>query len=148
MFDFPQPGEKYRLNNGDNATVIGILHNGIPHELPYRCPGLVWNPYRKPYSIIIRIEQDGRIIELPLARFLREYTCMGEDRFKRDPANRHAVLKEIANNALLNARRNTNDIPEDAEALTLQQVASHRPAKQDWRHRQHGGQSDIYHRYL
>ncbi|BEM63891.1 hypothetical protein SME23J_29180 [Serratia marcescens] len=148
MFDFPQPGEKYSLNNRLNVMVIGILHNGIPHELPYRCPGVVWNPYRKPYSIVIRIENDGRIIELSLAHFLRDYRCIGANRFKRDPANRHAVLKEMANNTLLNARRNNNDMPGDTEKLTLQQLVSHRPTKQDWQHRQHGGQPDNYHRFL
>lgn len=104
MFDFPQPDEKYCLNN-IVVSVIGILQDGIPHEIPYRCPGLVWNPNSLRYTIVIRIEHDGRVIKLPLRRFIDEFTCIKVDKFKRDPANRHVVLKEIMNNAILQAYR-------------------------------------------
>lgn len=107
MFDFPQPDEKYCLND-IVVTVIGILQDGIPHETPYRCPGLVWNPNRPPYTIVIRIEHDGHVIKWPLGRFLNEFTCIRVDAFKRDPANRHVVLKEITNNAILQAYRREN----------------------------------------
>lgn len=107
MFDFPQPDEKYCLND-IVVSVIGILQEGIPYETPYRCPDLIWNPNRHPYTIVIRIEHDGRVIRLPLDRFLHEFTCIKADTFKRDPANRHVVLKEIMNNAILQAYRKEN----------------------------------------
>ncbi|RJT15673.1 hypothetical protein [Rahnella inusitata] len=107
MFDFPQPDEKCCLNN-IVVSVIGILQDGIPHETPYRCPGLVWNPSNLRYTIVIRIEHDGRVIKLPLGRFINEFTCIKVDTFKRDPANRHVVLKEIMNNVILQAYRKEN----------------------------------------
>lgn len=96
MFDFPQPGELYRSAGFPDVRVVGVLADGIPWEMPYRCPSLVWNPYRRNYTLLIRIVSDGRITEIPLGRFLREFTCDRPDMFKRCPENRHAVLKEIA----------------------------------------------------
>ncbi|OKP27564.1 hypothetical protein [Serratia fonticola] len=148
MFDFPQPGEKYRLNNRESVTVIGILHYGLPHELAYRCPGMVWNPYRKPYSIVIRIEHDGRIIELPLGRFLRDYECIETDMFKRNPANRHTVLKEIAHNAILNAYRDKTGDRQREEPLTERYTPQPDNTWQDWQSRQHSGKTDNYRHYL
>ncbi|END9125964.1 hypothetical protein ABMX08_003496, partial [Enterobacter hormaechei] len=46
MFDFPQPGETYRCSGFPDVVVSGILADGIPWDMPYRCPGQVWNPYR------------------------------------------------------------------------------------------------------
>ncbi len=39
MFDFPQPGEIYRSAGFPDVAVVGILEDGIPWEMPYRCPG-------------------------------------------------------------------------------------------------------------
>ncbi len=75
--------------------VVGILEDGIPWEMPYRCPDIVWNPYRRKFSILVRILADGRTTDIPLGRFLREFTCDRPDLFKRSPVNRHAVLKEM-----------------------------------------------------
>lgn len=77
-------------------VVSGVLADGIPWDMPYRCPGLVWNPYRRTYTILIRIIAGGRMAEIPLGRFLRDFTCEHPDVFKRNPENRHAVLREIA----------------------------------------------------
>ncbi|EFN3652375.1 TPA: hypothetical protein N6W42_004060, partial [Escherichia coli] len=57
---------------------------------------IVWNPYRRKFSILVRILADGRTTDIPLGRFLREFTCDRPDLFKRSPVNRHAVLKEMA----------------------------------------------------
>ncbi|WP_373964672.1 hypothetical protein ACET1N_00490 [Escherichia coli] len=38
MFDFPQPGEIYRSAGFPDVAVVGILEDGIPWEMPYRCP--------------------------------------------------------------------------------------------------------------
>ncbi|HBI9934294.1 hypothetical protein F3190_23590 [Escherichia coli] len=43
MFDFPQPGEIYRSAGFPDVAVVGILEDGIPWEMPYRCPEIVWN---------------------------------------------------------------------------------------------------------
>lgn len=96
MFDFPQPGEKYRCSGFPDVVVSGVLADGIPWDMPYRCPGLVWNPYRRTYTILIRIIAGGRMTEIPLGRFMRDFTCERPDLFKRSPDNRHAVLREIA----------------------------------------------------
>ncbi|EMK8804406.1 hypothetical protein V9R91_004767, partial [Escherichia coli] len=96
MFDFPQPGEIYRSAGFSDVAVVGILEDGIPWEMPYRCPDIVWNPYRRKFSILVRILADGRTTDIPLGRFLREFTCDRPDLFKRSPVNRHAVLKEMA----------------------------------------------------
>ncbi|WP_087601297.1 hypothetical protein, partial [Escherichia coli] len=96
MFDFPQPGEIYRSAGFPDVAVVGILEDGIPWEMPYRCPDIVWNPYRRKFSILVRILADGRTTDIPLGRFLREFTCDRPDLFKRSPVNRHAVLKEMA----------------------------------------------------
>ncbi len=96
MFDFPQPGEIYRSAGFPDVAVVGILEDGIPWEMPYRCPEIVWNPYRRKFSILVRILADGRTTDIPLGRFLREFTCDRPDLFKRSPVNRHAVLKEMA----------------------------------------------------
>ncbi|EOK0847481.1 hypothetical protein ACJ4JD_002513 [Escherichia coli] len=42
MFDFPQPGEIYRSAGFPDVAVVGILEDGIPWEMPYRCPDIVW----------------------------------------------------------------------------------------------------------
>ncbi len=94
MFDFPQPGEIYRSAGFPDVAVVGILEDGIPWEMPYRCPDIVWNPYRRKFSILVRILADGRTTDIPLGRFLREFTCDRPDLFKRSPVNRHAVLKD------------------------------------------------------
>ncbi|EOO9511597.1 hypothetical protein FXK13_004490 [Escherichia coli] len=96
MFDFPQPGEIYRSAGFPDVAVVGILEDGIPWEMPYRCPDIVWNPYRRKFSILVRILADGRTTDIPLGRFLQEFTCDRPDLFKRSPVNRHAVLKEMA----------------------------------------------------
>lgn len=96
MFDFPQPGEIYRSAGFPDVAVVGILEDGIPWEMPYRCPEIVWNPYRRKFSILVRILADGRTTDIPLGRFLREFTCDRPDLFRRSPVNRHAVLKEMA----------------------------------------------------
>ncbi|NDJ56700.1 hypothetical protein GWD52_06760 [Enterobacteriaceae bacterium 4M9] len=95
MFDFPQPGEVYRCTGFPNVVVVGVLADGIPWDMPYRCPELVWNPYRPTYSILVRLQNDGRIIDILLGRLLREFTCIKPDLFKRSQENRYAVLKEI-----------------------------------------------------
>lgn len=69
MFDFPQPGETYRCTGFPDVVVSGVLADGIPWDMPYRCPGLVWNPYRRTYTILIRIIAGGRMAEIPLSRF-------------------------------------------------------------------------------
>ncbi len=53
MFDFPQPGEIYRSAGFPDVAVVGILEDGIPWEMPYRCPEIVWNPYRRKFSILV-----------------------------------------------------------------------------------------------
>ncbi|MCV5306915.1 hypothetical protein OFC24_28265, partial [Escherichia coli] len=45
----------------------------VAHQL--RCPDIVWNPYRRKFSILVRILADGRTTDIPLGRFLREFTC-------------------------------------------------------------------------
>ncbi|EPE0254599.1 hypothetical protein ACSFTC_004822, partial [Escherichia coli] len=74
MFDFPQPGEIYRSAGFPDVAVVGILEDGIPWEMPYRCPDIFWNPYRRKFSILVRILADGRTTDIPLGRFLREFT--------------------------------------------------------------------------
>ncbi len=69
MFDFPQPGEIYRSAGFPDVAVVGILEDGIPWEMPYRCPDIVWNPYRRKFSILVRILADGRTTDIPLAYF-------------------------------------------------------------------------------
>ena len=91
MFDFPQPGEIYRSAGFPDVAVVGILEDGIPWEMPYRCPDIVWNPYRRKFSILVRILADGRTTDIPLGRFLREFTCDRPDLFKRSPVTRLAV---------------------------------------------------------
>jgi hypothetical protein len=115
MFDFPQPGEKYRTDIYAAVVVVGILADGIPWDMPYRCPAMVWNPFRKPYTLLIRIESDGQVIEIPLGRFLREFTCIRPDVFKRNPENRYTVLKIIANDPVLQKwrERNIDIYPQD-----------------------------------
>lgn len=108
MFDFPQPGELYLSAGFPDVEVVGILADGIPWEMPYRCPAIAWNPYRRTYTILIRIISDGRITELPLGRFMREFICDCPDVFKRSPVNRHAVLKDIAADPILQKWRDKN----------------------------------------
>ena len=66
-----QPGEIYRSAGFPDVAVVGILEDGIPWEMPYRCPDIVWNPYRRKFSILVRILADGRTTDIPLGRFLR-----------------------------------------------------------------------------
>ncbi|UCQ16365.1 hypothetical protein AABD69_15125 [Edwardsiella piscicida] len=115
MFDFPQPGEIYRCTGFPDVVVSGVLADGIPWDMPYRCPGLVWNPYRRTYTILIRIIAGGRMAEIPLGRFLRDFTCEHPDVFKRNPDNRHAVLREIAADPALQQyrARNIDNYPDD-----------------------------------
>ncbi len=108
MFDFPQPGESYRCSGFPDVVVSGILAGGIPWDMPYRCPGQVWNPYRRTYTILIRIIGTGDMAEIPLGRFLRDFTCRHPDVFKRNPENRHAVLREIATDPVLQQWRDKN----------------------------------------
>ncbi|MDY0922688.1 hypothetical protein [Leclercia sp. CFBP8987] len=108
MFDFPQPGESYRCSGFPDVVVSGILAGGIPWDMPYRCPGQVWNPYRRTYTILIRIIGTGDMAEIPLGRFLRDFTCKLPDVFKRNPENRHAVLREIAADPVLQQWRDKN----------------------------------------
>ena len=115
MFDFPQPGETYRCSGFPDVVVSGILADGIPWDMPYRCPGQVWNPYRRTYTILIRIIATGDMAEIPLGRFLREFTCESPDVFKRSPENRHAVLSELAADPELQKYRvrNIDKYPDD-----------------------------------
>lgn len=115
MFDFPQPGELFRSAGFPDVRVVGILADGIPWEMPYLCPTLVWNPYRRTFTILIRIISDGRIVEIPLTRFLRDFSCDSPDIFKRNPEHRHIVLKDIAADPELQKRRdkNINHYPQD-----------------------------------
>lgn len=115
MFDFPQPGELFRSAGFPDVLVVGVLADGIPWDMPYRCPALVWNPYRRTYTILIRIISDGRIAEIPLGRFMREFTCDRPDIFKRNPEHRHIVLKDIAADPELRKRRDRNidNYPQD-----------------------------------
>ncbi|MDI4359117.1 hypothetical protein E7V08_01535 [Escherichia coli] len=131
MFDFPQPGELFRSAGFPDVRVVGILADGIPWEMPYRCPTLVWDPYRRTYTILIRIISDGRIVEIPLARFLREFSCDRPDIFKRNPEHRHIVLKDIAADPELQKRRdkNINHYPQD-----IIPVRRYVPVVQKWRH--------------
>ncbi|WP_275257423.1 hypothetical protein [Citrobacter koseri] len=108
MFDFPQPGEMFRSAGFPDVCVVGVLADGIPWEMPYRCPAIAWSPYRRTYTILIRIISDGRITEILLGRFMREFTCDSPDVFKRSPENRHAVLKEIAADPILQKWRDKN----------------------------------------
>lgn len=119
MFDFPQPGEIYRCTGFPDVVVSGVLADGIPWEMPYRCPGLVWNPYRRTYTILIRIIAGGSMAEIPLGRFLRDFTCEHPDVFKRNPENRHAVLREIAADPALQRyrARNIDNYPDDIPRL-------------------------------
>ncbi|END1346941.1 toprim domain-containing protein [Escherichia coli] len=103
MFDFPQPGEIYRSAGFPDVAVVGILEDGIPWEMPYRCPDIVWNPYRRKFSILVRILADGRTTDIPLGRFLREFTCDRPDLFKRSPVNRHDDSGELVNLQLISA---------------------------------------------
>ncbi|EFV4531338.1 hypothetical protein HQS73_004013 [Salmonella enterica] len=130
MFDFPQPGETYRSAAFPAVVVTGILADGIPWDLPYRCPGLVWNPYRRPYTILIRITSDGRVIELPLGRFLREFSCIRADLFKRNPENRYSVLKDIATDPVLQKWREDNIDKYPEEKIS---VIKSKPLAQTWR---------------
>jgi len=108
MFDFPQPGEMFRSAGFPDVQVVGILAGGIPWDMPYRCPGQVWNPFRRTYTILIRIIGTGDMAEIPLGRFLRDFTCRHPDVFKRNPENRHAVLREIAADPVLQQWRDKN----------------------------------------
>lgn len=115
MFDFPQPGELFRSAGFPDVRVVGVLADGIPWDMPYRSPALVWNPYRPTYTILIRIISDGRVTEIPLGRFMREFTCDQPDMFKRSPENRHVVLKDIAADPELQKCRDKNidNYPQD-----------------------------------
>lgn len=98
--------------------------------MPYRCPGLVWNPYRRTYTILIRIIASGSMAEIPLGRFLRDFTCEYPDVFKRSPENRHAVLREIAADPALQQyrARNIDNYPDD-----IPRVKRPAPVARQWR---------------
>lgn len=130
MFDFPQPGETYRCSGFPDVVVSGVLADGIPWDLPYRCPGLVWNPYRRTYTILIRIIAGGSMAEIPLRRFLQDFTCERPDAFKRSPENRHAVLREIAADPELQQyrARNIDKYPGD-----ISPVRRPAPVARKWR---------------
>lgn len=117
--DFPHPGELFRSTGFPDVRVVGVLADGIAWDMPYRCPAMVWNPFHRTYTILIRIVSDGRITEMPLGRFLREFICDYPDIFKRSPANRHAVLKEIAADPILQKWRDKNleSYPADRPAV-------------------------------
>ncbi|UCQ40792.1 hypothetical protein DCF38_15020 [Edwardsiella piscicida] len=134
MFDFPQPGEIYHSTATMTVRVIGVLEHGIPHELPYRCPGLVWNPYTQPYTILICIFSDDRITEMSLGHFLREFRCEHPDLFKRSPENRHAVLKEIAADQTLQKWRNKNIDIYPAEVIPVRRPVpvACKPVTRQW----------------
>ncbi len=83
MFDFPQPGETYRCSGFPDVVVSGVLADGIPWDMPYRCPGLVWNPYRRTYTILIRIIATGGMAEIPLSRFCGTLPVSAPMYFKR-----------------------------------------------------------------
>lgn len=51
MFDFPQPGEIYRSAGFPDVAVVGILEDGIPWEMPYRCPEIVWKGFLRGIEI-------------------------------------------------------------------------------------------------
>ncbi|WP_410697204.1 hypothetical protein [Citrobacter freundii] len=128
MFDFPQPGEIYRCTGFPDVEVSGVLADGIPWDMPYRCPGLVWNPYRRTYTILIRIIAGGRMAEIPLSRFLRDFTCEHPDVFKRSPENRHAVLREIAADPALQQyrARNIDNYPDDIPPVKRPAPVAHK----------------------
>ncbi len=88
------------------------------------------NPYRRKFSILVRILADGRTTDIPLGRFLREFTCDRPDLFKRSPVNRHAVLKEMAGDPELQKwREKYLDIyPQDP--VPVSQAA---PVAREWR---------------
>ncbi|EPP7321705.1 hypothetical protein ACUU8A_004561, partial [Enterobacter hormaechei] len=62
-----------------------------------------------------RIIATGDMAEIPLGRFLREFTCESPDVFKRSPENRHAVLSELAADPELQKYRvrNIDKYPDD-----------------------------------
>lgn len=108
MFDFPQLGEQYYSDSYALVTVVGILEKGIPWDLPYRCPGISWNPYSKAYTILMRISSDGQIVELLLSQFLQNFNCFHPDEFKRDPENRYTMLQIITDDSILQIWREQN----------------------------------------
>ncbi|HDF5681415.1 TPA: hypothetical protein PC640_005107 [Klebsiella variicola] len=130
MFDFPQPDEIYRSSGFPDVKVLSVLADGIPWDMPYRCPGLVWNPYRRTYTILIRIIAGGSMAEIPLGRFLRDFTCERPDLIKRNPENHHAVLREIAADPELQQYRvrNIDKYPGD-----ISPVRRPAPAVRKWR---------------
>ncbi|HDR2375800.1 TPA: hypothetical protein QCH88_003001 [Enterobacter asburiae] len=131
MFDFPQPGETYRCSGFPDVVVSGVLADGIPWDLPYRCPGVVWNPYRRTYTILIRIIAGGSMAEIPLRRFLQDFTCERPDVFKRRPENRHAVLCEIAADPELQQYRERNI---DKYLGDISPVRRPAPVERKWRY--------------
>jgi hypothetical protein len=106
---------------------------------------MVWNPFRKPYTILIRIESDGQVIEIPLGRFLREFTCIRPDVFKRNPENRYTVLKIITNDPVLQIWREQNiDIyPEENRP-----VIKNKPVVYSWRDIPRPQPDNSYRHYL
>ena len=67
MFDFPQPGEIYRSAGFPDVAVVGILEDGIPWEMPYRCPDIVWNPGNDSNLLIVfyvQIMPDDFVMQL------------------------------------------------------------------------------------
>ncbi len=66
---FPSPVRFTVLPVFPDVVVVGILEDGIPWEMPYRCPEIVWNPYRRKFSILVRILGDGRTTDIPAGAF-------------------------------------------------------------------------------
>lgn len=113
--------------------VVGIL-SGIPWEMPYRCPDIVWNRTAVNSSILVRILADGRA-EHPAGAFLRRFTCDRPDLFKRSPVNRHAVLKEMAGDPELQKwqEKYLDIYPQDPVP-----VSRAAPVAREWRNSPHG----------
>lgn len=136
MFDFPQPNEQYRSSKNMLVRVIGVLHHGIPYELPYRCPDVDWEPLHKSYTIIIRIEYNGEIVEYPLGRFLSAFKCVSPDINKRDPINRMATLNEITQSPDLNRYRtkNLSNYPTGNTLQSRYKPLTMQPERSSWWH--------------
>ncbi|WP_299998839.1 hypothetical protein [uncultured Cedecea sp.] len=130
MFNFPQPCEQYYSDSYASVTVVGILEKGIPWDLPYRCPGIGWNPHSKAYTILMRISSGGQVIELPLSCFIKEFTCVSPDEFKRNQENRFSMLQIITDDPILQIWREKNIHHYPDEKIT---VIRNIPVGHSWR---------------
>ena len=68
--------------------------------------------------------------EIPLRRFLRDFTCERPDVFKRSPENRHAVLREIAADPELQQYRARNIDKYQGDITPVRRPA---PVARKWR---------------